>query len=335
MTKMPRAHEKEITAPIALSLKDGRVNPAAIGWSRIPQHNTTLRGWGRNKRFEYWCLVTPELVAVVNISHHDYRANIAAMAIDLTTGEKVAIRKNKWLPGRNNVPETLHEASAEGHADGIVVRIDPDAHGVTLHAKGANLTIDLRVEIEPGRESMSVVVPWSSRRYQYTKKDNCLRATGSVVMNGVRHDVTPDHGYMIHDHGRGRWPYHTLWNWGAGSGVTDGHEIGLQFGGKWTVGTPSTENAIRVDGRIHKISEELRWEYDVKDFLAPWTITGERVNLTFQPVNYHHHMFDRRVITSRGDQFFGTYNGEVVADDGTRYAVRDIWGLIEEVERKW
>jgi len=327
--------ENEITERVALSLPDGRVNPAAIGWSRTPLHDTGLRGWGRNKRFEYWCLITPGLVAVVNISHHDYRANIAAMAIDLATGEKVAIRKNKWLPGRNNVPVTLHDAPAEGRADGIVVRIDPDAEGVQLYAKGTGLEIDLRVDITPGRESMSVVVPWSTRRYQYTKKDNCLPATGTVTMNGIAREVRAEDGYVIHDHGRGRWPYHTKWNWGAGSGTTDGHEIGLQFGGKWTVGTPSTENSIRIDGRVHKISEELVWEYDDSDFTAPWRITGERVDLTFQPVNYHHHMFDRRIITSRGDQCFGTYSGEVVADDGTRYAVRDVYGLIEEVERKW
>lgn len=327
--------EVEITKPVALSLRDGRVNPAAIGWSRTPIHDTKLRGWGRNKRFEYWCLITPGLVTVVNISHHDYRANIAAMAIDLTTGEKVAIRKNKWLPGRQNVPAILHQAPAEGRADGIVVRIEPNEEGVFLHARGTNLAIDLQVYIEPGRESMSVVVPWSRRKYQYTKKDNCLRASGTVVMNGVSRKIEPEDGYVIHDHGRGRWPYHTKWNWGAGSGTTDGHEIGLQFGGKWTVGTPSTENAIRIDGRVQKISEELVWEYDDQNFSAPWKVTGERINLTFQPVNYHHHMFDRKLITSRGDQCFGTYSGEIVADDGVTYAVRDVYGLIEEVERRW
>lgn len=332
---MSSVTEREITNRVELSLPDGRVNSAAIGWSRTPIHDTKLRGWGRNKRFEYWCLVTPELVVTVNISHHDYRANIASMVIDLKTGEKVAIRKNKWLPGKNNVPETLHEAAAEGRAKGIVVRIVPNEQGVMLYAKGTGLAVDLQVHIDDGRESMSVVVPWSSRRYQYTKKDNCLQASGTVVMNGVARHIKPGDGYVIHDHGRGRWPYHTKWNWGAGSGTTDGHEIGLQFGGKWTVGTPSTENSIRIDGRIHKISEELTWEYDDTDFTAPWKVTGERVNLTFQPINYHRHLFNRWLITSRGDQCFGTYSGEVVADDGTRYAVRDVWGLIEEVERRW
>ena len=47
------------------------------------------------------------------------------------------------------------------------------------------------------------------------------------------------------------------WNWGAGSGVVDGRVIGVQVGGRWTDGTGSTENALVVDGRVHKISEEL------------------------------------------------------------------------------
>lgn len=46
--------------------------------------------------------------------------------------------------------------------------------------------------------------------------------------------------------------------------------MGLQLGGKWTVGTGMTENALCVDGRLTKIGEELDWGYS--DFLGPWTV---------------------------------------------------------------
>src|SRR6478752_3016033 len=79
------------------------------------------------------------------------------------------------------------------------------------------------------------------------------------------------------------WPYDVSWNWGAGSGVSDGRVIGVQLGGQWTDGTGSTENALFVDGRLHKISEELRWDYDTSDFLRPWRIRGANLDLTFVP----------------------------------------------------
>ena len=64
------------------------------------------------------------------------------------------------------------------------------------------------------------------------------------------------------DFGRGRWPYRTTWNWGAGIGLVDGRRVGMQVGGKWTDGTGMTENSLVVDGRLSKISEDLVWEYD-------------------------------------------------------------------------
>ena len=39
----------------------------------------------------------------------------------------------------------------------------------------------------------------------------------------------------------------------------------MQVGARWTDGTGSTENALVVDSRVHKVSEELAWEYDMSD----------------------------------------------------------------------
>ena len=64
------------------------------------------------------------------------------------------------------------------------------------------------------------------------------------------------------DFGRGKWPYRTTWNWGPAPAVVGGRTVGLQLGGKWTDGTGMTENALVVDGRLSKLSEELTWDYD-------------------------------------------------------------------------
>lgn len=327
--------EREIVSPVDMGLANGRLNPDAVGWSRRALHRPNLRGWGRNKRFEYWCVTTPEFVITANISNQDYRANIASTFIDLKTRQVVAYRQNRWLPSRNALDDLeAGRPMAESGRD-ITVRLTPNSGGTHLSVRAPRLVLDAQVREDPRHESMGVLVPWSDRLFQYTRKNNCLPVEGEVVVDGVRRPISADTSFAIHDHGRGRWPYSTWWNWAAGSGVTDGQVIGLQFGGKWTVGTPSTENAVRIGGRLHKISDELEWTYDRSDWMKPWTIRGRRVDITFTPAVYHRHEFNKWIISARADQCFGTFSGEVVADDGTTYAVRNVFGLAEEVHRKW
>lgn len=327
--------ERELTQPVDMCLADGRLNPDAIGWSRKPVHRPNLKGWGRNKRFEYWCIVARDFLVTANISHHDYRANVASTFIDLKSRQTIAKRQNRWLPPVGTLSGFDLMTPMAASADGITVELLPDSSGTTLKVESERVRVELRVTEAPGRESMGVLVPWSERLFQYTRKNNCLPVEGSVWVDGVERRIRPGEAYAIHDHGRGRWPYSTWWNWAAGSGETDGHEIGLQFGGKWTAGTPSTENALRIDGRLHKISQELTWSYDRSNWMAPWRIRGDRVDLTFTPSIYHHHFFNRYVISARGDQCFGNFDGEIVSDTGKSFRVRNVFGLAEEVHRKW
>jgi hypothetical protein len=336
----PTAHpaariEREITRPVDMCGPDGRLNVEAVGWSRRPLHRANLKGWGRNKRFEYWCIITPEFLITANVSHHDYRANVASTFIDLVTHDKVAYRQNVWLPPTGTMADPLSRDQVVGVGRDIAVKLVPNDLGTHIVVTSPRMQAEIQAFEEPDRESMGVLVPWDNKRFQYTRKDNCVPVSGFVIVDGKRRELHRDTALAIHDHGRGRWPYDTWWNWGAGGGVTDGVQIGLNFGAKWTDGTASTENAIRIDGRIHKISEDLVWQYDRTDWLRPWTISGQRVRVTFTPQIYHHHAFDRVIVSALGDQCFGVFNGEVVADDGRIVPIRDIYGLVEEVHRKW
>lgn len=328
--------EVEITEPVDLCLPSGRLNPEAVGWTRSPLHRTNLRGWGRNKRFEYWAITTPDAIIALSISHHDYRANISVTSWDRASGAEIRQGGNRWLPSHAGMRDPDNRAPMEASRKGVTVRMTPAGRGMELQADSPRIQVSLRVAPGPGHESMGVVVPWSDRLFQYTKKDNCLRPEGVVVVDGVEHHVDPETATAVHDRGRGRWPYFTFWNWGSGNGVTeDGRELGLQFGGKWTDGTPSTENWLRVEGRLHKISEHLDWRYDPKNWLAEWTLTGPSVNVRFAPERHVRHLFDRWIVLSRGDTCFGRYTGEVTLGDGEMIRFRDVPGHVEEVERRW
>ena len=329
--------EREITQAVDLCDARGRLNPAAMGWSRTPLISANLQGWGRNKRFEYWCLSSPDLFAALNVSHSDYRVTLAGFFLDLRTLESISTAEIHWLPGKRvpDMPEISGAGPVHGVGRTMEVRIEQVEGGTSLHLRSPRLTIDAFAAEPPGHESMSVVVPWDTKRFQLTRKDNCRPASGTVTADGRSHALSADTAYATLDHGRGRWPYSILWNWASASGRTDGHEIGLQFGAKWTDGTPATENSLRIDGRIHKISEVMEWRYDTADFLKPWTIRGAGVDVTFTPVFNRHSNFNRVIVLSREDQAFGHFDGAITAPDGQRLRVERLPGWAEEVHRRW
>ncbi|WP_255510160.1 DUF2804 family protein [Micromonospora sp. AP08] len=79
-------HEREITEPVDLCGPDGRLNPAAVGWSRRPLHRANLRGWGRAKRWEYWGVVTPTHILGLVASSLDYAGVHSVYLLDRRTG---------------------------------------------------------------------------------------------------------------------------------------------------------------------------------------------------------------------------------------------------------
>ncbi len=342
MTPPTLTHEREITAPVDLCLPDGRLNRAAVGWSRAPLHRANLTGglgrWGRQKRWEYWGIVSPDVAVGITASSLDYAGVHAVYVLEQPGTETVA---SALVPLARGVvfPDTSGGGPVRVVTGALTIDLEPDDAGVRLRARTDRVEVDVRASRPTGHESVGVVVPWSDSRFQYTVKDVALPASGHVVVDGRRHELAEDESWAVLDHGRGLWPYRMTWNWGAGSGrLPDGRVVGIQVGGQWTDGTGSTENAIVVDGRLHKVGEELRWAYDSSDWLAPWHVTAlrtGRVDLVLEP---YHDRVDRTelgVLGNRTHQCFGHWTGTVVLDDGEQMPVAALHGWAEEVHNRW
>jgi len=103
----------------------------------------------------------------------------------------------------------------------------------------------------------------------------------------TRSDLISKTSFATLDFGRGVWPYQGFWNWASFSTrLSDGRTLGVNFGAGWTDNTGSTENALCMDGRLIKLSEDVIFTYSTQNFKAPWRIqTAEtkRVDLTFTP----------------------------------------------------
>lgn len=326
--------EREITDVVDLA-HGRRLNPDAVGWSRSPLHRTHIGGWGRTKRWEYWGVVTDRFVVGVTVADLDYLTNSALYVFDRESGVVIARDGIRPLGGAGLSDEPGDGAVDAGAGLGptrVNVRIDDREGHTAIRADATGIALDLAVT-RPGHDSLAVVVPWTEKRYQYTLKDLANPVTGTIVIGGKAHDLGT--GWAVLDRGRGRWRYANTWNWGAGSGVVDGSTRAIQVGGKWTDGTGSTENGVLVDGRMHKISEDLRWEYDPARSAAPWRVRGERLDATLTPFHRRRAITEAGVIAVKTLQAFGTWHGHAVLDDGTTVSLDGLIGWAEESRNRW
>ncbi len=331
---------RELTDPVSLTAGDGRVlNRDAVGWARRPLVDASrvhTRSWGRNKRWEYWNITTPTHILALTVSSIDYAAVLGVWIFDRTT-ERTWQADATVIPPRGvTLAPRLEQGSSRARAKGLEIDIDEVPGGTRLRARIADASFDVVAQLPEGHERLAVVVPWSSRRFQYTVKDVARPAVGTVVVEGVTSALPEGESWAVLDHGRGRWPYDVQWNWGAGSGRdADGRVFGIQVGGRWTDGTGSTENAMLIDGRLHKIHEQLTWDYDIATWRRPWRITGGGLDATFAPFYDKVSRTNLGVLSSRTDQCFGHWSGTFTTEDGERVEFRDILGFAEEVHNRW
>jgi hypothetical protein len=327
--------EREITDPVELCTPDGRLNPAAVGWTRVPLHTANLRRWGRTKRWEYWGIVTPTHVVGLTVSSLDYAGVHGLYVLDRTTAAEVV--RDVVVPFARGVvlPTRSAGGPARARAKDLTLALDETSEGTRLRASAPGVEVDVLALRPDGHESLGVVVPWSRRLFQYTVKDVARPASGRLVLHGVTHPLAADSSFAVLDHGRGRWPYSITWNWGAGFGTLAGRTVGIQVGGKWTDGTGSTENGLFVDGRLHKISDELGWDYDRSDWKRPWSITGQRLDLRFDPFHERVARTNLGVVAAETHQCFGHYTGWASTDDGERVSLDGVVGWAEEARNRW
>lgn len=336
--------EPELTGPVALCRPDGRLDPAAIGWARQPLIDCSLPGrWGRRKRWDFWCVTGADFAMNLTYAHIDYLGLADIWFHDFgrdataTATVPVPFGRGMHLPdhagaGPLSFTDRRRHLSFRETPEGTALTVSfPTEHGL--------FAADLLVTRPADHESLTVVIPWSDRRYQCTTKDVARPASGTITWGDHRTTMTTDgRSWGCLDFGRGRWPYRTTWNWGAGAGLVGEERVGLQLGGKWTDGTGMTENALVVDGRLSKLSEELVWTYDREDWLRPWRVRtprSDRVELTFTPIHDKVSRLQAGVAANAVDQCFGHWSGRVRPDDHDVIEIDGVFGWAEEATWRW
>jgi hypothetical protein len=346
----PTTTEPELTDPVELCDASGRrLQPAARGWSRRPLHTANLRGgWGRTKRWDYWAVLADDLAVSITYADVDYLGIAAVWWADLAAGVSGGREVVVPLARSLDLPDLPGSRALTYRGRDLELELADELGGTRLRASWRERDdrrgrLEAFVELPPGHGSVNVVIPWSDRRFQYTSKHQARPAHGELVVGDRTWAIGDRHGgpsaWGVLDVGRGRWPYRTRWNWGGGAGPSadGGHVVGIQLGGRWTVGTGATENGVIVDGQVVKLGAELTWTYDWDAPLAPWRVhdPAGALDLTLAPRYDRHARTSALVIATEVHQVFGRWNGRVPAPDGTVLEVVDVLGFAEESRSRW
>jgi hypothetical protein len=331
--------EIELYQPVDLCDAQGNLNPAAIGWSRHPIHTCNLsRHPMRKKRWNYWCVTTPEFLFSVTLSNIDYMGLAFVYFLDFES--KQFIEQTVMAPfGKGcSLPDLVNSNLAFNHrllhlsftgtSSGVDIEVtSPNFGGKELHTS-------LSVIRPPEHETLNVVIPWSHDRFQFTSKQNCLPVSGIVIMDGRIYSIPANEGFACLDFGRGIWRYESFWNWACFSSPG----LGANLGAGWTDGTGYTENGLTINGSLHKIGQDIAFTYDPNDFLKPWqlqTRDSDQVNLIFTPFYKRVARTNFAVLTSEVHQMIGRFSGTVTGNNGERMEVKDVIGWAEDHQARW
>lgn len=333
--------EREITAPVDLCDARGRLNPGAVGFARQPLFRANLSGhWPRKKRWNFWNWIGPDFVFSVTLADVDLASFCAFTLTDFRDGAHWA-GSSFGMSGRIALPEGVEASVAFAHG-GIdyTNRLDGTDLAVRFRGRaggGTEIAADFVVRRPAGQESLNVVVPWSESRFQCNSKHAALPCEGDIRAGERRYPLDPRGCFAVHDWGRGIWPYRSFWNWGVATGYAGEVLLGVNVGARWTTGTGSNENGILCNGRLHKIMEDLRWDYDPVEWRKPWRVVAEHsgaLDLVLEPVVAHTPRINLGVLATGGVCAFGRWRGRVRLD-GREIAVDGLVGWAEEFVHRW
>ncbi len=343
--------QKEITHNGSLLTPGGEL--AQVGWSPQPMLDCNLENARfyplkslqsfRIKRWDYYAIFTANHFFSATIADLGYAANVFVYIMDFETGELYEEGLISPFGLGASLPRNSTDGvtSFSGQGANLTFTVKDGVHSLAIdwpkynNSRGISAKIDLNLPAE--HESMNLVIPIPPRRFYFNRKINCIPAAGFIKYGDLNLELQPNNALGLLDWGRGVWDYSSFWNWASASGfMADGRSVGLNFGCGFGDTSAASENAIIVDGQIHKL-DQVPFEYDAKDFMQPWVFKDNenRLDLTFTPFKDRTARTNLGIIFSEVHQLFGKYNGHFILDNGDRLEIQDLIGFAEEHQARW
>ena len=341
--------QTEYTEPTPLLAADGTL--LAKGWARqnvFLYDRKTVKHPLRRKEWDFYQLSDGHFMVQLSFANISLGGYASLVVVDLREGKTLLSSmapfiggKDRYvLPARGDAPNRVSFRVGKAVYETVTEETTR-----TLHFENGDVRCDFTMDILPGLENITTVLPFDQARDRYfmTTKQNCMPCEGSVSNGGESWSFSKDSCFCILDWARVCTPYSLVWYWGNGSGyVRDngGKEHLFGFEITWGIGNEhnATETCLFYDGKAHKIGA-----VDVQDFpkpdgyKKPWRFVSEdgRFDLTMQPFYDHHSDLNVYVMRMHSHQVHGLWSGTVTLDDGKILEIKERYAFCEYVENRW
>ena len=341
--------QRELHGPSPLL--DDQGNLIQVGWARQPVLDCNLEAARfyalrplqrlRIKRWDYYGVTTPTHFYSFTLADLGYAGQVFAYVVDFEA--KTYHEQTLTIPLARGIVLPRNSTAGTSRFEGrvrLIFQAEPEGRRISVEWPGfggEGLKGEVWLHLPPDHESMVIVIPFASKRFYYNRKVNCMPAEGWIEYGGQRADLHPTESLGNLDWGRGVWEYRSFWVWASSSGfLPDGRRVGLNLGFGFGDTSAATENALILNGRVHKFGQ-VDFTYNPNDFMRPWRMTSPdgRVDLEFVPFLERVAATNLLIIASEVHQMFGRYYGTVHTDDGEVLRLEGLIGFAEEHRARW
>jgi hypothetical protein len=303
----------------------------------------------RLKEWDYYLINNDKQAVAVTIGKSSSLVLVSASLIDLVTLKEitkstVGIVSEK----RGSMPESSETGDIIYHnANTNFSFVHRNGNReLTLYMKGfinsEDLDISLILSHEP-QDSLVIATPFyeGNKLFYYNRKIIGMRASGKARLGNRNFTFFPCNSFGLLDWGRGVWPYHTIWYWGAAQGMIGNNLFGFNLGYGFGDTSKATENMLFYNGVASKL-EEVTFHIPMNnkgsyEYMEPWKITSsdDRLQMIFTPILDRSVNLSAVVLSTNQHQVFGTFTGMALLDDGTMVFIKNFTGFLERVENRW
>ena len=296
------------------------------------------------KEWDYYLILGKDFGAAFTLSDDGYIGLQSATLFDFNKPwEHTETILNAFPMGKFKFPKTSEKGDVRYHDKRLDMEylVGKNTRRITCEFRnfcdGKTLKADITL-LNPPMDTMVIATPWKEKKtaFYYNQKINCMKASGYVEFDGVRHEFNPQTDFGTLDWGRGVWTYDNRWFWGSGNTVVNGKPFGFNIGYGFGDTTAATENILFYDGKAHKI-DDVKFNIPEDSYMKPWTFSSSdgRFEMDFVPIIDRSAKIDVKLIVTDQHQVFGRMSGRAILDDGTEINIKDVLCFAEDVHNKY
>ncbi|MBC9251059.1 hypothetical protein A9179_12310 [Pseudomonas alcaligenes] len=317
----------------------GRLDPLAIGWSPRPLVNCAIPGnHGRRKRWNHWCITTPQWMLSLTFADLDYLAYGAAYFLDLETGKSASHTQLRPFGLGCQLADTPMQSHAFDHSR-LHLRADDRGNAIRITVAapdigGQPLQVALDVQRPAHLDSVNLICAMGKRTFHATSRQLGLPVSGSLQLGGRQYSCLPGQSFASLDFARGVWPLQSHWKRAAFAAPGG---IAANFGSGWCDYSGLSENALWFGGELQHLEEPVQIEQNPQGPLAPWRLhsASGQVELTFTPQQLHQAYPKIGPFFADTRQWFGRYDGILRTQRGENVPVAGAQGWLGATQARW